>query len=47
MREIVVLSFDEVKVSSRYEYGLRENEVTSHYSYMQVLMARGLFSNWE
>lgn len=40
-----VLSFDEMKVASAYEYDQKEDEVVGPHSYMQVIMARGLFVN--
>lgn len=44
---VAVLSFDEVKISSVYEYDQKEDEVIGPYSYMQVIMARGVFENWK
>uniref|UniRef100_A0A1Y1K3A3 Uncharacterized protein n=1 Tax=Photinus pyralis TaxID=7054 RepID=A0A1Y1K3A3_PHOPY len=42
-----VLSFDEIKISSLYEYDQKEDEILGKNSYMQVIMARGLFENWK
>ena len=43
---VTVLSFDETKVSYEYEYDQKEDEVIGPHNYMQVVMARGLFNNW-
>ncbi|KAB0805345.1 hypothetical protein PPYR_02315 [Photinus pyralis] len=47
LKRITVLSYDEVKISSQYEYDQKEEEVIGPFSYMQVVMARGLFDNWK
>lgn len=44
---VTVLSFDEVKISSVYEYCEKEDEVLGPHNYMQVVMARGLFDQWK
>lgn len=44
---VVVLQFDEVKVKKVLEYDNKEDEIVGPYSYMQVVMARGLFSKWK
>lgn len=44
---IVVLSFDEIKVKSVLEYNISTDEIVGPHNYMQVIMARGLFSNWK
>lgn len=45
--KVAVLSFDEIKVSSVYEYNQKEDEVMGPNTYMQVVMARGLFEKWK
>lgn len=45
--KLTVLSFDEMKVCSLYEYDRSEDEVVGPHSYMHVIMARGLFSKWK
>ena len=45
--KVTVLSYDEMKVSSIYEYDQKEDEVLGPHSYMQIIMARGLFSKWK
>lgn len=47
IHKLTVLSFDEVKVSSVYEYDQKEDEIMGPHSYLQVIMARGLFDNWK
>src|SRR5690606_5161653 len=46
-QKCTVLSFDEMKVESVYEYDRKNDEVMGPYSYMQVVMARGLFESWK
>lgn len=36
-----------MKISSMYEYDQKEDEVIGSHSNMQVILARGLFSNWK
>ncbi|XP_056647325.1 uncharacterized protein LOC130451987 [Diorhabda sublineata] len=43
----VVLQYDEVKVKKTEEYNIAQDEVLGPHNYMQVVMARGLFSNWK
>lgn len=43
----VVLQYDEVKVKAVEEYNVAQDEILGPYNYMQVVMARGLFSNWK
>lgn len=43
---VMILSFDEMKVSSLYEY-ITKDEVIGPHNFLQVIMARGLFSNWK
>ena len=42
-----VLSFDEMKVESIYEYDPAVDEILGPHKYLQVIMARGLFKNWK
>jgi len=42
-----VLAFDEIKVFSLYEYDKQHDEILGPHKYMQVVMARGLFTNWK
>jgi hypothetical protein len=42
-----VLQFDEVKVKAVEEYNVAQDEILGPYKYMQVVMVRGLFSNWK
>jgi len=39
--------FDEVKVASTLEYDVACDEVVGPHSQMQVIMARGIASNWK
>jgi hypothetical protein len=43
----VVLQYDEIKVHSVEEYDVVADEVVAPHNQMQVVMARGLFSNWK
>lgn len=43
----VVLQFDEVKIKCIREYDTRKDMIIGPYNYMQVVMVRGLFSNWK
>lgn len=43
LERITVLSFDEMKINSLYEYDQNNDEIIGPYSYMQVIMVRGLF----
>ena len=44
----VVLSFDEMKIASLYdEYDKQKDEIWGPHSYMQVVMAKGLFVQME
>lgn len=45
--KITVLSYDEVKVASLIEYDQKYDEIIGPCKYMQVIMARGLFSTWK
>jgi len=45
--KVAVLMFDEVKVKGVYEYNQMTDEVVGPHSQMQVVMIRGLFSNWK
>lgn len=47
IQRLVVLSFDEIKVSSLYEYDQKEDEIVGRHNYMQTVMARGLFDAWK
>lgn len=47
LEKVTVLSFDEMKITSLYEYDPEKDEVIGPFSYMQVVMARGLFSGWK
>lgn len=47
IEKVVILSFDEMKVDSLYEYDQKNDEVIGPHSYMQVVMARGLFKQWK
>lgn len=44
---IVVLQFDEMKVKSVLEYDKKNDDIVGPHSYMQVVIARGLFSKWK
>lgn len=41
LKRLTVLSFDEVKVCSTYEYDQKEDEVIGPHSYMQVIIGYG------
>jgi len=43
----VVLSFDEMKIASLHEYDKQKDEILGPHSYMQVVMAKGLFVQME
>lgn len=43
----VIIMFDEMKVEKIYEYDVKEDEVVGPYNYLQVVMVRGLFSNYK
>ncbi|KAG5871338.1 hypothetical protein JTB14_018592 [Gonioctena quinquepunctata] len=43
----VVLLFDEMKVSSLYEYNKQNDEVVGPHNYVQIVMARSLCGNWK
>lgn len=45
--KVVVISYDEVKVKSVLEYDVSSDEIVGPHNQMQVVMARGLFSNWK
>lgn len=47
LERCTVLSFDEMKISSVYEYEKKEDEIVGPFSLMQVVMARGLFDKWK
>lgn len=47
LQRVTVLSYDEMKVCSVYEFDQKEDEVVGPYKYMQVVMARGLFDRWK
>ncbi|EFN62483.1 Transposable element P transposase, partial [Camponotus floridanus] len=42
-----VLAFDEIKVFSLDEYDKQHDEILGPHKHMQVVMARGLFTNWK
>lgn len=42
-----VLSYDEMKIASTLEYDQKEDEVVGPHSYLQIVMARGLFAKWK
>jgi hypothetical protein len=42
-----ILQLDEVKVKAVEEYNVAQDEILGPYKYMQVVMVRGLFSNWK
>lgn len=44
---VVVLMFDEMKVTKIYEYDEKDDEILGPHNYLQVVMARGLFSSWK
>ncbi|KFM77868.1 Transposable element P transposase, partial [Stegodyphus mimosarum] len=44
---LVVLSFDEMKIKTTYEYDTKHDQIIGPYSQMQMLLARGLFNNWK
>jgi hypothetical protein len=43
----VVLMYDEMKCKNTYEYDKISDEIIGPYSNLQVIIARGLFSNWK
>ncbi|KAG5879776.1 hypothetical protein JTB14_028707 [Gonioctena quinquepunctata] len=43
----VVLLFDEMKISSLYEYNKQNDEVVGPHNYVQIVMARSLCGNWK
>ncbi|CAI6358180.1 unnamed protein product [Macrosiphum euphorbiae] len=45
--KLTVLMFDEVKISSTMEYDVLHDEVVGPHSQMQVVMARGIASQWK
>lgn len=45
--KIIVLQFDEMKVSSVYEYDKKRDQIKGPHNYMQTVMARGLFKKWK
>lgn len=45
--KLTVLMFDEVKVASTLEYDVAHDEIVGPHSQMQVIMARGVSSNWK
>jgi len=45
--KLTVLMFDEIKVSSFMEYDVRHDEVVGPHNQMQLIMARGLASQWK
>ncbi|KAL4091696.1 hypothetical protein QTP88_026347 [Uroleucon formosanum] len=45
--KLTVLIFDEVKISSTMEYDVYRDEVVGPHSQMQVVMARGIASQWK
>lgn len=47
LEKLTILSFDEIKVSSLIEYDQKLDEIVGPHSYMQVIMARGLTSQWK
>lgn len=47
MDKVCILSFDEIKIRKVYLYDKANDETLKPYSYAQVFMLRGLFSNWK
>lgn len=47
LERTTVLAFDEIKVFSLYEYDKQHDEILGPHKYMQVVMARGLFTKWK
>ncbi|KAI5704495.1 hypothetical protein M8J75_006003 [Diaphorina citri] len=47
LQRCTVLSFDEMKITSVLEYDKKEDNVLGPHSYLQVIMARGLFNSWK
>lgn len=45
--KLTILMFDEVKISSTMEYDVLRDEVVGPHSQMQVVMARGIASQWK
>jgi hypothetical protein len=45
--KVTVLNFDEMKVHSTHEFDKIRDEIIGPHSQMQVVMVRGLFSNWK
>lgn len=46
-QRVCVIEFDEMKVCANYEYDKKSDEVVGPHQQMQVVMVRGLFSNWK
>lgn len=45
--KVAVIDFDEVKVECVYEYDKTNDEIIGPHKQMQVIMVRGLFSQWK
>ena len=42
-----VIMYDEMKVKALYEYDVKFDEIKGPHNYVQVVIARGLYSNWK
>ena len=47
LEKLAVIQFDEMKVESVYEYDKTKDQIIGPHKQMQVIMVRGLFSNWK
>lgn len=47
LKKICVITYDEMKVSSMYEFGMQQNEIVGPHHYLQIIMVRGLFDSWK
>lgn len=45
--KVVILGYDEMSVSQTFERDRRNDEIVGPHNEMQVISARGLFSNWK
>lgn len=47
LEKLTVITYDEMKIKSQYEYDTKRDQVVGKHSQMQVVMARGLYANWK
>lgn len=45
--KVTVIMYDEMRVSALHEYDIHLDEVLGPHNYVQVVIARGLYSNWK